>query len=393
MLASIVLALALLGDSLLYAVLPLHASTFGVSLAWAGVLLSANRIVRLFAYPLLPRLAATGLRRFTIAAAALAGVTTLMFNVASGAWLLLASRIAWGVVFGALSLSALAYATERSEVAGRRVGLSLALREVGPLLSLRLGTAAVSMAGVRPTLAALGMMSLAGVIVATRLPELRVAENESAATLRSPAVADWLSLAAGFVADGIFPATIGLLIARSAGAREAMIGAGLLLGFKRIAVVVIAPLSGHASDRFGGRLVAAAGFGIAAAGALMIAVDAVIAGAILISCGAAMTATAIPVSVATRGAEERVIAFARNAMARDAGAAAGPLVALALFDATGGIVIYAVAGLLLAAIAIRLAIVALRAELRRRRLLDCGDEQSPLLSPHSASCGPTRGKR
>ncbi|HEX2059491.1 MAG TPA: MFS transporter, partial [Thermoanaerobaculia bacterium] len=69
-LASIVLALALLGDSLLYAVLPLHAATFGISLAWVGVLLSANRIVRLFAYPLLPRLAATGLRRFTIAAAA-----------------------------------------------------------------------------------------------------------------------------------------------------------------------------------------------------------------------------------------------------------------------------------------------------------------------------------
>ncbi|HEY8171881.1 MAG TPA: hypothetical protein VIH21_02240 [Dehalococcoidia bacterium] len=35
-LASIVLALALLGDSLLYAVLPLHAATFGISLAWVG---------------------------------------------------------------------------------------------------------------------------------------------------------------------------------------------------------------------------------------------------------------------------------------------------------------------------------------------------------------------
>src|SRR5688572_9586731 len=111
-LASIVLALALLGDSLLYAVLPLHAATFGISLAWVGVLLSANRIIRLFAYPLLPHLATTGLRRFTIAAAALGGVTTLTFAAASGAWVLLASRVAWGVVFGALSLSTLAYATE-----------------------------------------------------------------------------------------------------------------------------------------------------------------------------------------------------------------------------------------------------------------------------------------
>ena len=351
-LASIVLALALLGDSLLYAVLPLHAATFGISLAWTGVLLSANRIIRLFAYPLLPRLATTGLRRFTIVAAALGGLTTLAFAVASGAWLLLASRIAWGVVFGALSLSTLAYATEWSEVAGRRVGLSLALREVGPLSSLTLGAAAVSLAGVRPALAALGMLSLAGVVVAMRLPELRIANERSGTALRLPVAADWLSLAAGFVTDGIFPATIGLLIARSSGAGEAVIGAGLLLGIKRVAVIALAPVSGHAADRFGGRIVAAAGFGIAAAGALMIAVDGVIAGAILISCGAAATTTAIPVSIAVRDADERVAAFARAAMARDAGAAAGPLAALLYFEAAGAGLMYSAAGVLLAAMAV-----------------------------------------
>jgi MFS transporter, DHA1 family, inner membrane transport protein len=351
-LASTVLALALLGDSLLYAVLPLHATTFGISLAWVGVLLSANRLIRLFAYPLLPRLATTGLRRFTIIAAALGGLTTLTFAVASGAWLLLASRIVWGVVFGALSLSTLAYATEWSEVAGKRVGLSLALREVGPLLSLTIGTAAVSMAGVRPTLAILGMMSLAGVIVATRLPELEIANDARRATTPGfPVSADWLSLVAGFVTDGIFPATIGLLIAKSAGPGEAVMGAGLLLAIKRVAVVVFAPVSGHASDRFGGHLVAAAGFGIAGIGTLLIAGGGVITGAILISCGAAATTAAIPVSIAVRDANERVAAFARAAMARDTGAAAGPLAALLSFNAAGAGVLYSTSGVLLAAMA------------------------------------------
>src|SRR5688572_29430002 len=78
-LASTVLALALLGDLLLYAVLPLHAPSFGVSMAWVGVLLSANRVIRLFVYPFLPRIAATGLRRFTITGAALGAVSTLAF--------------------------------------------------------------------------------------------------------------------------------------------------------------------------------------------------------------------------------------------------------------------------------------------------------------------------
>ena len=45
-----VMGLALLGDSLLYVVLPIHAAAFGVSFAWVGVLLSANRLVRIFAY-------------------------------------------------------------------------------------------------------------------------------------------------------------------------------------------------------------------------------------------------------------------------------------------------------------------------------------------------------
>lgn len=349
MLASIVLALALLGDSLLYAVLPLHAATFGISLAWAGVLLSVNRVIRLFAYPFLPRAAAAGLRRFTIGAAAVGGLTTLTFAVGSGGWVLLASRVVWGVVFGALSLSTLAYATEWSDVAGKRVGLSLAVREAGPLLSLTLGTAAVSMAGVRPALAALGLVSLAGVFVATRLPGPPAAGRPEPIRRSSSAMLDWCSLIAGLVADGVFPATIGLLIARSAGAGEAAIGAGLLLAMKRVAVVVLAPVGGRAADRFGGRVVSAAGFGIAALGALMIAFKGVIAGAVLLSCGAAVTATAIPVSIASSPAGGRLRALARSAMARDAGAAAGPLLALALFGVAGATAIYSAAGAALAA--------------------------------------------
>ena len=350
MLASVVLALALLGDSLLYAVLPLHAATFGISLAWVGVLLSANRVVRLFAYPLLPRVAATGLRRFTIAAAALGAISTLTFAVASGAWTLLAARLVWGVVFGSLSLSTLAYATEWSDAAGKRVGWSLSLRELGPLLSLTLGTAAVAMAGVRPTLAVLGMLSMVGVGLATRLPDLALARPTNGPKVSF--AADGLSLVAGLVTDGIFPATIALLMARASGAGEAVIGAGLLLAFKRVAVVLLAPVSGHASDRFGERTVTAAGFGIVAIGACTIGFGGATAGALLLGCGAAVTTTTIPLAAASRDPEGRVAALARSAMARDAGAAAGPLAALAFFDAAGAAVVYAVIGTALAVIAV-----------------------------------------
>ena len=77
-------------------------------------------------------------------------LSTLVFAFGRGAWVLLPARLAWGTAFGALSLATLAYATERSEAAGRRVGSSLAVRELGPLFALTFGAAGVAAAGVRP---------------------------------------------------------------------------------------------------------------------------------------------------------------------------------------------------------------------------------------------------
>ena len=40
--SSSILSLALVGDALIYAVLPVHAETFGISLIWVGVLLTVT---------------------------------------------------------------------------------------------------------------------------------------------------------------------------------------------------------------------------------------------------------------------------------------------------------------------------------------------------------------
>lgn len=48
--AAIVLALCLPSDVLLYLILPMNAEAFGINLTEAGVLLAANRLVRIFGY-------------------------------------------------------------------------------------------------------------------------------------------------------------------------------------------------------------------------------------------------------------------------------------------------------------------------------------------------------
>ena len=48
--ASVTLGLTLPGDTVLYLLLPLHAAVFGVTLPEAGLLLAANRLVRIAGY-------------------------------------------------------------------------------------------------------------------------------------------------------------------------------------------------------------------------------------------------------------------------------------------------------------------------------------------------------
>src|SRR5882757_542157 len=54
--AALTLAFAQPGDTLLYLLLPLHHAAFGVSLAEAGLLLAANRLVRIAGYGWVARL-------------------------------------------------------------------------------------------------------------------------------------------------------------------------------------------------------------------------------------------------------------------------------------------------------------------------------------------------
>ena len=46
----VVIALTLVGHELLFLILPLYAADFGLSLAWAGVVLASNRLIRVVGY-------------------------------------------------------------------------------------------------------------------------------------------------------------------------------------------------------------------------------------------------------------------------------------------------------------------------------------------------------
>ena len=73
--AARVLALTLPGDTVLYLLLPVFAAQFGVTLAEAGILLAANRLIRIVCYGLVVRVYnGHGSRTCCLAAVAMSAV-------------------------------------------------------------------------------------------------------------------------------------------------------------------------------------------------------------------------------------------------------------------------------------------------------------------------------
>ncbi|NAP00858.1 MFS transporter [Halomonas sp. MG34] len=103
---ALITAVCLLGDTMLYIVLPIYWKSFGLTSLWqVGVLLSINRFVRLPLNPFVGWLYhRISKRTGVLIAVGLAGITTCSYGYSSGFWLLFFSRCLWGVAWAFLRL-------------------------------------------------------------------------------------------------------------------------------------------------------------------------------------------------------------------------------------------------------------------------------------------------
>lgn len=132
--ASLTLALAQPGDTLLYLLLPLCHADFGVSLAEAGLLLAANRLVRIPGYGWVAAFyARRGPRAACLSAAIGSTLATLGYGVGSGVWVLLVTRLLWGLSFAAMNIATQALATAEPAGAARPSGRMRAMIAAGPV--------------------------------------------------------------------------------------------------------------------------------------------------------------------------------------------------------------------------------------------------------------------
>jgi MFS family permease len=374
-------ALTLLGDSLLYVVLPLQAAALGLSGWQVGVLLSGNRFVRMAANSA----AAWAMRRYPpgppfAAATGLAAVSTALYALTPQFLPFLLARLLWGLCFSTLRLgcflTVLAEATDRSR--GRLMGLYRSTYRLGSFVAVIAGGALFDAHGYRTAMLAMAAGTLLAVPLALwRGPatpkedgggmkdEVVVEEQDSSfipppSSFRAQLLAvNWSAFALAFVARGVVTATLALFLQRAFGDRfgpggtigVATLGSWLI-GARWLSEIGLATPLGALSDRVG-RARSAVGWalvatlamlGLAAAPAVGLAVAAAVSLFVAAS-GLGSTLDAAAGDLAPPAHRARVMSA--YADWSDLGAAAGPLLALTLADALGLRPTYALGAVLL----------------------------------------------
>ena len=146
-------AAVIMGDSLMYVVLPVAAVEFGAGdnfgLAasfWIGLALSINRFIRLvsnaFAASVYQRF---GMRWPFVASIAVGSLTTLAYGLGSGLVLLLLARAVWGISYSHMRLAAqlTAFGVGTSAMRGRLMGFFNSGQRLGSLIAVTAGAVLV----------------------------------------------------------------------------------------------------------------------------------------------------------------------------------------------------------------------------------------------------------
>jgi MFS family permease len=351
--AALTLALCLPSDVLLYLLLPMESEAFGITLAQAGVLLAANRLVRIFGYRhVLNFYARNGDRLTCMIAAGAATVCALGNSMLSGFAALLGLRLIWGLCFAALNLSTQVLATSEPAGAARRAGRSRAVIALGPMLALPLGGWLTLWAGPRPIFLILAGCCLVGVWAARGLPTSGHDLHSTGRRFKWPdSVATW-SFIEGVALDGLFIFGLSIQAQKILGGNAVLIAGGLM-ALRYASEMLLSPLGGRAAQRFGATSMLLLFSFLSALALTAFGSYWVIVGAAAVLVLRALQLPLVTTLVAERNpGSMRVSALASNAVWRDVGAGLGPLMAGLLLPVASAPWVFGLAGAAIAVSAV-----------------------------------------
>lgn len=388
-LVAAVVGLSIQGDSLMYGILPLAAEGLGIPLGLVGLLLSANRLVRLvsntWASTLFERF---GPRLPFIGAAVLGCLTALAYGASWGVAVFVLARMGWGIAWSGLRQGGYqAVWTGGPGAAGRLMGLLWGIIRLGSAISVVIGGWLFDRYGYEAAVYGIaGITALAIPLAwAVRWPEAAIHRASPPAKTagatgerRVKALEGWrIGLAdpaqrwmlfiglQKLLFDSILVSTASLFLKQQLGNESDLTVLGVAIGFGTAGGLVLAlrwlsdlvagPLLGALSDRMGQLPLAAL---------LVVAVLAAVIGAVMLEglasllCVALILVTSTGVNVTLDAAANRLsvtterphLFIGAYTTVSDAGSAVGPLLAYSLGAATGLDALFVTAALIQAVV-------------------------------------------
>jgi MFS transporter, DHA1 family, multidrug resistance protein len=325
--SALVLSFALLGDTFLYPVLPLHAAALGVPVVWIGFLLSINRFVRMLANPVFAYLfSKVGFRRLTILAALFSVVTTILYGLHPSLSIWILSRLVWGLCFSVLRISSVYYCLD-AEKQGISLGINRSLQEICPLLALLVGPVLLEWISPGQTFILLGLFTLPALFYAYSLPSLSLPDfSYNFKKISFPSSFNLLVFVSALIIEGILVVVISKLLRNDyLSVEEVTLLVSIYLLYRRICVVIISPLTGWLADWWGLENMYIGSLLLSVAGLFLIAFDYTQVGIVCSFTFGAVSSVLSP-AVAVKDTNNRLRDIAANTTWRDIGAALGALV-------------------------------------------------------------------
>lgn len=285
---SLVIALCILGDSLMYGILPLEAVNLGISLPLVGLLLSVNRLIRLISNSWASAVFERFGPKWPLVGATILGLfSTMLYGVGWGFVVFLGARMLWGIAWSGLRQGGYQAVWHGGQATkGRLTGLLWGIVRLGSATAVLGGGFLYDRYGYGTTITVIAAVTALAlpVALAIRWPHTldtrRSAKPNSEATrgqsrqfqwslwldlLRQPLVR-WL-VGAGAIQlflSGIVVSTTSIYLAErlQAGENALLFGigvatiTGVLQGVRWLSDITVGPTIGRLSDHFGQALVA-----------------------------------------------------------------------------------------------------------------------------------------
>jgi MFS family permease len=262
---SLATASSLLGDQMLYAVLPSYYGELGLQPYQVGILLSANRIVRLLSNHLAERACRTWAPAVLLAISLGVGASlNLVYGLFAAFPILLGARVLWGICWSFIRQIGMMTVVDHALEShlGRYMGYYSGISRMGSISGNLLGAVGHDLIGFTATLIIFAIASLVmvplGPIARRHGPARRQVTTNPNVSIRPSRALLWCGFVSGAVGQGLLASTLGVVIAtRQPDGIEAYgitIGVATLTGLllaSRWLTDLSAPLFGISVDRWG----------------------------------------------------------------------------------------------------------------------------------------------